>query len=882
MSGTTGLHAAQLAGADLTGAKLPTSVADLLKDLTGTKGITDNAQKLFVAMLAASLYSWLTIATTTDLNLITNRASSPLPIIQTSIPIVGFYVVAPLLLAGVYFYFHLYLQKLWDELGSLPAIFPDGRPLQAKADPWILSDLVQSHVSKLSAGRPFLSLLQKWISILLAWWVVPITLLLFWARYLPRHDWAGTIFHSVLAAVCITAAIFLYRLASATLGGKERKPFRWKSAVVSVGAYRTAAVALGVTTVLIVASAGTLNGIRCGSSDLDWWPKATGPASWLPRIMTAAGYSPFADLRTAEISLKPATWTGSGSDAEYNAVKGLQLGAADLRFADLRNAFLPWTVLTGAHLEWTDLLLADLRHSELAGAHLYKADLLGAHLNDADMVGTDLREAELTGADLTTADVKYADFSKATGLTEDQLKNAKNWKDAVYDANLLPMLGLPGDNNDRVKKQRVADEDAMRRDPVAAETARVSQLSHSVPGLATQANTFIAAYLIRRSAVGPSGDGNPANPNSAEPPTGAASVGTTPLESSFSVAEVARLYNVPRGVDGRGQMIGIIELSGGYRDSDLDKYFAEYKLPRPKVSAVSVDGAGNKPTGNRSGADSQVELDIEVAGAVAPGSQIMVYFSPNTVEGYTRAVNRALSDDTKHPSVILINWGGPESSWGETQLMAMNEALRRAADMGITVVVPSGNGGASDGVLDHHTHVDFPASSPWVLAVGGTKLVASGNTISSEVCWNDGQTGGASGGGESDVFGRPNWQATSLLRADGKPGRALPDVAANASPSTGYRVYVDGINVVIGGTSAAAPLWAGLIALLNQSLGRNLGYINPVLYQKLGPSGVFRDVQSGNNSLGVKGYAAGPGWDACTGWGSPDGQKLLQALRALR
>jgi Pentapeptide repeats (8 copies) len=213
------LDARQLGGADLTGAKLPEALKDLFKDLGTVKEISDNAQKLFIAMLAACLYSWLTVATTTDANLVTDRASSPLPIIQTSIPIEGFYIITPLLLLGVYFYFHFYLQKLWDELGSLPAIFSDGIHLQSKADPWLLSDLVQAHVAKLRSGRPFLSHLQKWISILLAWWFVPVTLLLFWLRYLPRHDVVGTAFHSILTGISVVAAVCLYKLAREALTG---------------------------------------------------------------------------------------------------------------------------------------------------------------------------------------------------------------------------------------------------------------------------------------------------------------------------------------------------------------------------------------------------------------------------------------------------------------------------------------------------------------------------------------------------------------------------------------------------------------------------------------------------------------------------------------
>src|SRR6516225_6078534 len=176
-----------LAGADLTGAELPGTVSQQLDNLDNVKEISSNAQKLFIAMLAACLYCWLTIAATTDLNLIADRATSSLPIIQTTIPIVGFFYVAPLLLLGVFFYLHFYLQKLWQELSILPAIFPDGNPLYAKIDPWLLNDLVRIYRPTLKGRTPFLARLQLWISVLLAWWVVPLTLLLFWVRYLVCH-----------------------------------------------------------------------------------------------------------------------------------------------------------------------------------------------------------------------------------------------------------------------------------------------------------------------------------------------------------------------------------------------------------------------------------------------------------------------------------------------------------------------------------------------------------------------------------------------------------------------------------------------------------------------------------------------------------------------
>jgi kumamolisin len=206
----------------------------------------------------------------------------------------------------------------------------------------------------------------------------------------------------------------------------------------------------------------------------------------------------------------------------------------------------------------------------------------------------------------------------------------------------------------------------------------------------------------------------------------------------------------------------------------------------------------------------------------------------------------------------------------------VNEALHLAALSGITICAASGDDGARNQVNDGKPHVDFPASSPWVLAIGGTRLIAEKDSIKSEVVWS------GTGGGVSDVFPQPEWQSGVKVpaRADGQPGRGVPDVAANADPETGYMVEIDGQWAVIGGTSATAPLWAGLIALLNQGLGRPIGYLNPVLYKNIGSSGAFHGIVTGNNGVGgVKGYSAGPGWNACTGWGSPDGKRLLEALR---
>ena len=353
--------------------------------------------------------------------------------------------------------------------------------------------------------------------------------------------------------------------------------------------------------------------------------------------------------------------------------------------------------------------------------------------------------------------------------------------------------------------------------------------------------------------------------------------------SGYTPLQLAQFYDFPSGLTGSGECIAIIELGGGYNDADLTTYFQQLGIATPTVVSVSVDGAQNTPAGDPNSADGEVALDIEVAGGVAPGARIAVYFAPNTDRGFLDAITQAIHDTTNNPSVISISWGGPESSWTSQAMTAMDQAFQAAASLGITVCVAAGDNGSSDGVSDQKAHVDFPASSPYVLACGGTRLDATNNQVTDEVVWNEmANNEGATGGGISDFFGLPTWQANAqvpLSINDQHAGRGVPDVAADADPVTGYQVYVDGQSAPIGGTSAVAPLWAGLIALLNQKRGKAVGYLNPFLYQnysQLLQSKALRDITSGNNG----GYTAGLGWDACTGLGTPDGAFLLQALLA--
>jgi kumamolisin len=334
---------------------------------------------------------------------------------------------------------------------------------------------------------------------------------------------------------------------------------------------------------------------------------------------------------------------------------------------------------------------------------------------------------------------------------------------------------------------------------------------------------------------------------------------------SYDPTEVAQRYDFPTNVTGAKQTIALIELGGGYDAAQMSSYFAAKSVHRTgTLEAVPVDGAPTAPDGDPSGPDGEVQLDIEVAGSVAPAANIAVYFGSNESRGFLDAVAAAVHDTQRSPSVISISWGRPETDWSAQDIDAFDQAFQSAVTLGITICVASGDNGATDGSDDGSLTVDFPASSPHVLACGGTRLPRTG----AETAWNDGATGGASGGGYSTHFPRPTWQS-----GNGRTGRGVPDVAGDADPATGYNVSVDGQDTVVGGTSAVAPLWAGLIALVNEAVGTNAGFVNPALYAD---PAALTDVTSGNND----GFTAGPGWDPVTGLGSPKGEAVLAALKS--
>jgi kumamolisin len=349
--------------------------------------------------------------------------------------------------------------------------------------------------------------------------------------------------------------------------------------------------------------------------------------------------------------------------------------------------------------------------------------------------------------------------------------------------------------------------------------------------------------------------------------------------------QVAQLYSFPMGGDAAGQCIGLLEFGGGYHPADIASWFTNLNLTTPTLTDVGVDSATNSPG---SPDDTEVILDIDVAGSVAQGARIAVYFAPWTEQGWVDVVTTAVHDAANSPSVISISWGWPEFqtvdglTWTSAAMAAVSTTFAEAAALGVTVLAASGDQGSDCQIGDSHAHVIYPTSDPGVTSCGGTTIENVSGGAFAEVLWND---NGASGGGVSDNFPVPDWQATAGVPASVNDnthrGRGIPDVAGNADPDSGYSLVQNGGRVgPIGGTSAVAPLYAGLVALLNAQLSFPVGYLNPGLYQKAQAWATFRDTTSaGTNAYnGAPGYPVGVGWDATTGLGTINGTTLLTAL----
>jgi kumamolisin len=370
-------------------------------------------------------------------------------------------------------------------------------------------------------------------------------------------------------------------------------------------------------------------------------------------------------------------------------------------------------------------------------------------------------------------------------------------------------------------------------------------------------------------------------------------LGDPPGTAPIPISQVTKLYDFPSNL-AAGQSIAIFS-EGGYLASDIS---ANFGGSPPVVVDVPVDST------NLAFADPETTQDIFIAGSAAPGATIGVYFTTYTQQGWVDLVTRVIHPQAGDPACSVLSSSfyvsdgddaatllaeGVSIGW----LTAVSAAFEDAAIQGVTICIASGDSGAQSKVPDGRAHVQYPASDPWVLSVGGTTVGDISGLNFEEYAWNDSFTfgmftgTGATGGGVSDLFPQPYYQVDAGVPPsvnDGHQGRGIPDVSANASPNSGYPIILGGVPSLFpaNGTSASAPLWAGLIAVVNAALGENVGFVNPVLYA-LGTS-VFRDIlaepgATDNSFAGTKGYPVTPGWDACTGWGSPRGNQLLKGLK---
>jgi kumamolisin len=330
--------------------------------------------------------------------------------------------------------------------------------------------------------------------------------------------------------------------------------------------------------------------------------------------------------------------------------------------------------------------------------------------------------------------------------------------------------------------------------------------------------------------------------------------------TSWAVADLCAAYDWPKQNAPGGGVIAIVELGGGWTQDDVTKFFTGANLPAPNIVDVSVDGTKNSQCNPRNDADGEVALDIQVAGAayaVATGkpANIRIYWA----QDIAKAVAAAAADGC---DVCSISWGADEASWGAAAGDAMEQTAAAATAAGMVVFAASGDNDSSDGGPGR-ANVDLPASAPHVIGCGGTHKPHAGE----ETVWNNDPrhtTGEGTGGGYSTLFPMPTWQAG----APHGPGRLVPDVAGNADPNTGYEIILYGAATVVGGTSAVAPLYAGLFA----SFGTKLGFVTPELYLN---SACFTDITHGDNGA----FRARTGVDPCTGLGSPLGELLEERIQ---
>lgn len=425
---------AYLGGSNLSGSKLPSLKFDGISHVDAS---IRYCERTFLVLLFGCVYSWLTIATNSDANLLTNSYSSPLPIIGTKIPIGGFYFVAPIILLCTYGYLCIQLQRLWERLSVLPAIFPDGQSVEKKLSPWFLMGLLYHFLVRLKGDSPPLSRVQAFTSLVLVWVLLPVlTLPIFWLKYLPQHSSPMTTVHILLITMAIGFGIHSYFLARETL--------HRNTIAISAPYYLIPFCASGVVVLTLwVLSYGSFQAVhqhftmgletqpgRISSENMpEQFPQLSWIDKFIPQLLAWGTYSPFANLEEAEVSIKPSNWDGKTVETvvgaqlknrflRYSNAAGAFLVNADFRDTDLQRANLSGADLRGSILGATNLAGTYLMLGKLQGADLTSADLRGAYLLESDLSGAKLLEvnaekAWLTGANLQGANLKGANFQCA-------------------------------------------------------------------------------------------------------------------------------------------------------------------------------------------------------------------------------------------------------------------------------------------------------------------------------------------------------------------------------------------------------------------------------------------------------------------------------------
>ncbi len=392
-TGATGLVGSQFARADLAGARVPSTVRFVAFETANE--VAESTGKLFLTLLLVCAYSWLTINSTLDSKLLTDTGASQLPILNAQIPIVNFYSLVPLGLVGLALITMLQGQRLWAAVGAAPGALPDGTTMADRAGAWILGPWAAARTMP-AASRGFLTRLQARLGALVGWWLVPATVVWFWARYLHRHDWTVTAIQLLALTVTCTAAVAFQRLAYSTLPETyDRRPAAaapdsWRTRLRGLRPIIT--VAIGIPLGFGVLSYAAIQGVH-PAADADIIGKQTGQqrpslslqrtvpalAAAVPQLLTHVGIMPVAQLEEAEVSTRLATATAADTGPDAKAA-GARLIGADLRFASAERVYLA---------------LSDLRRADLLGADFWSADLRGANLTGANLAGALLFEADV-------------------------------------------------------------------------------------------------------------------------------------------------------------------------------------------------------------------------------------------------------------------------------------------------------------------------------------------------------------------------------------------------------------------------------------------------------------------------------------------------------